>query len=108
MMQHIYRFSFTKLSRIQDARRGAKKIKKKVFKMHYKFVPSDTSKTATTMKLLKGKEQNGTCHNSQVQEHVKYCSKNFQIIKVLTVERVYHSSRLEKKKKNSRHQSCNL
>lgn len=65
MMQHIYRFSFTKLSRIQDARRGAKKIKKKVFKMHYKFVPSDTSKTATKMKLLKGKEQNGTCDKSK-------------------------------------------
>lgn len=64
MMQTIYRFSFTKLSRIQDARRGAKKKKKSV-KMHYKFVPSGTAKTATTMKLLKGKEQNGTCHKSK-------------------------------------------
>lgn len=37
--------------------------------MHYKFVPSDTSKTATKMKLLKGKEQNGTCDNSKNTSH---------------------------------------
>lgn len=94
MMQTIYRFSFTKLSRIQDARRGAKKKKK----------CQDALQICTLWYCQNGhydeiiERKRAKWNMSQVQERVKYCSKNSQIIKVLTVERVYHSSRLEKKK----------
>lgn len=72
--------------------------------MNNKFVLSysDNSITAATMKVILRAKLNML----QVQDHIKYCSKNFRMIKVLTVERVNHNLDEKKKKKINRHRSC--